>query len=72
MGVSAVRVPSRATRFTDQTLTCSYNLGDMGLYAVKWYLNDSEFFRWVEDLTFSCNEEPSYICHFVVMKFVHS
>nr|XP_027234142.1 uncharacterized protein LOC113825499 [Penaeus vannamei] len=26
VGVSAVRVPSRATRFTDQTLTCSYNL----------------------------------------------
>nr|XP_027234132.1 titin-like isoform X2 [Penaeus vannamei] len=46
VGVSAVRVPSRATRFTDQTLTCSYNLGDMGLYAVKWYLNDSEFFRY--------------------------
>ncbi|XP_047492571.1 obscurin-like isoform X2 [Penaeus chinensis] len=57
VGVASVDVPSRATRFSDQTLTCKYNLGDMGLYSVRWYLNDSEFFRYLPALKINLSHQ---------------
>ncbi|XP_069987558.1 uncharacterized protein [Penaeus vannamei] len=44
--VTNLDVPLNAERYTNQTLTCNYDLGSEDLYTVKWYFNDEEFFRY--------------------------
>ncbi|XP_063588103.1 uncharacterized protein LOC134765391 isoform X2 [Penaeus indicus] len=44
--VTHLDVPLNAIRYTNQTLTCNYDLGSDALYTIKWYFNDEEFFRY--------------------------
>nr|CAI5855188.1 unnamed protein product [Callosobruchus analis] len=39
--------PSVADPRTDTTLDCQFDMGGEELYAVKWYKDDQEFFRYV-------------------------
>ncbi|XP_069675827.1 uncharacterized protein [Periplaneta americana] len=45
----SLNVPSTADIFQPVTLSCEYDLEGGNLYSVKWYKDDSEFFRFVPD-----------------------
>jgi hypothetical protein len=45
----SLKVPAATDIFTPVTLTCEYDLQDGKLYSVKWYKNESEFFRYIPD-----------------------
>ncbi|XP_042891812.1 uncharacterized protein LOC122266241 [Penaeus japonicus] len=46
VSVTRLDVPSNAIRYTNQTLTCEYELSSGSLYSIKWYFKDEEFFRY--------------------------
>ncbi|XP_069674525.1 uncharacterized protein [Periplaneta americana] len=45
----SLNVPSTADIFYPVTLSCKYDLEGVNLYSVKWYKDDSEFFRFMPD-----------------------
>ncbi|XP_011505798.1 PREDICTED: cell adhesion molecule 1-like [Ceratosolen solmsi marchali] len=42
-----ITVPERVRVGDSALLTCSYDLEDAHLYAIKWYLDEEEFYRFV-------------------------
>ena len=40
-------VPERVRIGDSVILTCNYDLEDAQLYAIKWYIEDGEFYRYV-------------------------
>lgn len=44
-----IHVPSAVIKGHDATLNCTYDLEGDDLYAVKWYKNDREFFRYTPE-----------------------
>ncbi|CAL4101267.1 unnamed protein product [Meganyctiphanes norvegica] len=42
-------VPQFAARGGDATLTCQFHLDGEQLYSVKWYKNDKEFYRYINN-----------------------
>ncbi|KAK8744664.1 hypothetical protein OTU49_000555, partial [Cherax quadricarinatus] len=47
--VTSLEVPVHAVRYSNQTLTCQYDLGNRKLYSIKWYHNMEEFFRYMPE-----------------------
>jgi hypothetical protein len=45
----SLKVPQTADIFHPVTLSCDYDLEGGSLYSVKWYKDESEFFRYVPD-----------------------
>ncbi|XP_045625008.1 cell adhesion molecule 2 isoform X2 [Procambarus clarkii] len=44
--VTSLHVPRHAVRYSNQTLTCSYEMANKKLYSIKWYHNNKEFLRY--------------------------
>lgn len=42
-----VRIPHAVRSHTPVTLTCEYDLENQALYSVRWYRDDTEFYRYV-------------------------
>lgn len=47
MRISDLRVPAHVAEGTQALLGCQYETGGEGLYSVKWYKDDLEFYRYV-------------------------
>ena len=45
----SLKVPAATDIFRPVTLTCEYDLQGGNLYSVKWYKDESEFFRYMPD-----------------------
>ncbi|GFY42322.1 uncharacterized protein TNIN_345881 [Trichonephila inaurata madagascariensis] len=45
--INAFHVPTPVVTGDSVLLRCAYELGNETLYAVKWYKNEGEFFRYV-------------------------
>ncbi|XP_021924665.1 uncharacterized protein LOC110832180 isoform X4 [Zootermopsis nevadensis] len=45
----SLNVPQTADIFQPVTLSCAYDLEGRSLYSVKWYKDESEFFRYMPD-----------------------
>jgi len=45
----SLKVPAATDIFRPVTLTCEYDLQGGNLYSVKWYKDESEFFRYTPD-----------------------
>ena len=53
-----VGVPSFAIQGKEAVLTCDYDLENQDLYAVKWYKNGLEFYRYLSDLLLYEGQSP--------------
>ncbi|KFM75808.1 hypothetical protein X975_06386, partial [Stegodyphus mimosarum] len=45
--INMLHIPTPVVTGDSVLLSCSYDVGDETLYAVKWYKNMGEFFRFV-------------------------
>jgi hypothetical protein len=45
----SLKVPATADIFQPVTLSCDYDVEGGSLYSVKWYKDESEFFRHMPD-----------------------
>nr|CAH7769113.1 unnamed protein product [Callosobruchus chinensis] len=50
-----MEAPPVADPRSDTTLDCQFDMGGEELYAVKWYKDDQEFFRYVHIKTNKTN-----------------
>lgn len=50
----SLKVPAATDIFRPVTLTCEYDLQSGNLYSVKWYKDESEFFRYMPDYKPHC------------------
>jgi hypothetical protein len=50
----SLKVPAATDIYSPVTLTCEYDLQDGKLYSVKWYKDESEFFRYTPDFKPQC------------------
>ncbi|KAI8422469.1 hypothetical protein MSG28_006294 [Choristoneura fumiferana] len=41
-----LRIPSHVAEGSEAVLSCKYELGKQHLYAVKWFKDDREFYRY--------------------------
>jgi hypothetical protein len=57
--IVGVRIPPVADMRHPAILGCSYEEGDEGIFSVKWYKDDDEFFRYIP--SFSVSEHMAFI-----------
>jgi hypothetical protein len=52
-------VPPTTDIYEPVTLSCEYDLQGGNLYSVKWYKDESEFFRYMPDYKQKCQAVPA-------------
>ena len=55
----SLNVPPTTDIYDSVTLSCEYDLQGGNLYSVKWYKDESEFFRYVPDYQPQCQAFPA-------------
>jgi hypothetical protein len=55
----SLKVPPTTDIYDPVTLICEYDLQGGNLYSVKWYKDESEFFRYTPDYHPQCQSFPT-------------